>query len=145
MGSPELEEIPEDSEEEEEKVSPATPYEKLLQAVHDPKFSHEVALEKRGDFYFTPTTYQCLIFYFHFKVGLYKFCGDIGRGNFSRVKKAVHLLTKGRKTLKGIYGFDEFLFCNKTFHQDSNVGKTNLKLESFDNGDLRLLSFLRDF
>lgn len=75
-----LQEIPEDPNEEEEKPSPkleATPYEKLLQAVHDPKFSHEVALEKR--------------------VGLYKFCGDIGRGNFSRVKKAVHLLTKGKK------------------------------------------------
>lgn len=73
-----LQEIPEDSEG--EKPSPAieaTPYQKLLQAVHDPKFSHEVALEKR--------------------VGLYKFCGDIGRGNFSRVKKAVHLLTKGEK------------------------------------------------
>lgn len=75
-----LQEIPEDSEE--EKTSPvieASPYQKLLQAVHDPKFSHEVALEKR--------------------VGLYKFCGDIGRGNFSRVKKAVHLLTKGEKNL----------------------------------------------
>lgn len=73
-----LQEIPE----EDEKPSPkaeATAYEKLLQAVHDPKFSHEVALEKR--------------------VGLYKFCGDIGRGNFSRVKKAVHLLTKGKKRL----------------------------------------------
>lgn len=73
-----LQEIPEDSNEEDERLSPAveeTPYEKLLHAVHDPKFSHEVTLEKR--------------------VGLYKFCGDIGRGNFSRVKKAVHLLTKG--------------------------------------------------
>lgn len=71
-----LQEIPEDSEE--DKATPAkdaSAYEKLLQAVHDPKFSHEVTLEKR--------------------VGLYKFCGDIGRGNFSRVKKAVHLLTKG--------------------------------------------------
>lgn len=74
-----LQEIPEDSAEEEEPVSPvnSTPYEKLLRAVHDPKFSHEVTLEKR--------------------VGLYKFCGDIGRGNFSRVKKAVHLLTKGKR------------------------------------------------
>jgi hypothetical protein len=73
-----LQEIPEDPNEEDEKLSPIkelSQYEKLLQAVHDPKFSHEVALEKR--------------------VGLYKFCGDIGRGNFSRVKKAVHLLTKG--------------------------------------------------
>lgn len=73
-----LQEIPEDSNEEDERMSPvaeATPYEKLLRAVHDPKFAHEVTLEKR--------------------VGLYKFCGDIGRGNFSRVKKAVHLLTKG--------------------------------------------------
>lgn len=72
-------ETPEGSNEDEEQivlsVSAATPYEKLIQAVHDPKFSHEVTLEKR--------------------VGLYKFCGDIGRGNFSRVKKAVHLLTKG--------------------------------------------------
>ena len=71
-------EIHEDSSEKDEQsptVNEATPYEKLLQAVHDPKFSHEVTLEKR--------------------VGLYKFCGDIGRGNFSRVKKAVHLLTKG--------------------------------------------------
>lgn len=78
-----LQEIPEDPNEDDEgKPSPliaATPYEKLLHAVHDPKFSHEVALEKR--------------------VGLYKFCGDIGRGNFSRVKKAVHLLTKGESML----------------------------------------------
>lgn len=79
MGS-ELHEIPEESTEDEDRLSPAaepTPYEKLLQAVLDPKFSHEVTLEKR--------------------VGLYKFCGDIGRGNFSRVKKAVHLLTKGER------------------------------------------------
>lgn len=82
MGT-ELHEIPEDSNEDEDRRSPAserTPYEKLLQAVHDPKFSHEVTLEKR--------------------VGLYKFCGDIGRGNFSRVKKAIHLLTKGEKTTR---------------------------------------------
>lgn len=75
-----LQEIPEDSNEEEEHLTPIkdpTPYERLLQAVHDPKFSHEVTLEKR--------------------VGLYKFCGDIGRGNFSRVKKGIHLLTKGVK------------------------------------------------
>lgn len=74
----ELHEIPEDEEERLSPVSQPTPYERLLQAVHDPKFAHEVTLEKR--------------------VGLYKFCGDIGRGNFSRVKKAVHLLTKGAKT-----------------------------------------------
>lgn len=29
------------------------------------------------------------------RVGLYRFCGDIGRGNFSRVKLAVHQLTRG--------------------------------------------------
>jgi serine/threonine-protein kinase NIM1 len=74
-----LNEIPEDPNEEEEKVD-LTPYQKLLQAVHDSKFSHEVALEKR--------------------VGLYKFCGDIGRGNFSRVKKAVHLLTRDKVAIK---------------------------------------------
>lgn len=79
MGT-ELHGIPEECTEDEDRLSAIaepTPYEKLLQAVHDPKFSHEVTLEKR--------------------VGLYKFCGDIGRGNFSRVKKAVHLLTKGER------------------------------------------------
>lgn len=70
-----LDDIPEEDTEEGEKEKPKTPYEKLLETLHDSKFSHEVALEKR--------------------VGLYKYCGDIGRGNFSRVKKAVHLLTKG--------------------------------------------------
>lgn len=34
------------------------------------------------------------------RVGLYRFCGDIGRGNFSRVKLAVHQLTRG-----GLYHF----------------------------------------
>ncbi|KAJ6649240.1 Serine/threonine-protein kinase NIM1 [Pseudolycoriella hygida] len=29
------------------------------------------------------------------RVGLYRFCGDIGRGNFSRVKLAIHQLTRG--------------------------------------------------
>lgn len=53
-----------------------TPYEKLTQ-VHDIKFSNDVALEKR--------------------VGLYRFCGTIGKGNFSQVKSAIHLLTKGKK------------------------------------------------
>lgn len=74
-----LHEIPEDPNEDEKSPTSVdvtvTPYERLLQTLHDPKFSHEIALEKR--------------------VGLYKFCGDIGRGNFSRVKKAIHLLTKG--------------------------------------------------
>lgn len=31
-----------------------------------------------------------------FFVGFYRFCGDIGRGNFSRVKLAVHQLTRGK-------------------------------------------------
>lgn len=72
-----LDEIPEEEDQKSAASADATPYEKLLHAVHDPKFSHEIALEKR--------------------VGLYRFCGDIGRGNFSRVKKAIHLLTKGKQ------------------------------------------------
>lgn len=91
-----LQEIPEDSAEDEVKTpvnTPVnTPYEKLLHAVHDPKFTHEVALEKR--------------------VGLYKFCGDIGRGNFSRVKKAVHLLTKGKITDILLLKWNNKLICN---------------------------------
>lgn len=78
--TPTLDEIPEEEDQKTAASPDATPYEKLLIAVHDPKFSHEIALEKR--------------------VGLYRFCGDIGRGNFSRVKKAIHLLTKGK--LRGI-------------------------------------------
>lgn len=67
----------EDSEDHVEPVA-LTPYEKLTKLViHDAKFVHEVALEKR--------------------VGFYKFCGDIGRGNFSRVKSGIHLLTKGKR------------------------------------------------
>jgi hypothetical protein len=51
--------------------SSLTPYEKLSQFFD----ANEVALEKR--------------------VGLYRFCGTIGKGNFSQVKSATHLLTKG--------------------------------------------------
>lgn len=74
MASP-LQEIPEEEDLKSSTSVEATPYEKILNTVHDPKFANEIALEKR--------------------VGLYRYCGDIGRGNFSRVKKAVHLLTKG--------------------------------------------------
>jgi len=72
-----LQEIPEDPNEDDKSAnSPihATPYEKVLSIVHDPKYMNEIGISR---------------------IGLYKFCGDIGKGNFSRVKKAVHLLTKG--------------------------------------------------
>ncbi|KAL9708560.1 hypothetical protein quinque_012078 [Culex quinquefasciatus] len=46
----------------------------------DPRCSQEVALGRR--------------------IGLYRFCGDIGRGNFSRVKLAVHQLTKDKVAIK---------------------------------------------
>lgn len=112
-----LQEIPEDSEE--DKTTPAkdaSPYEKLLLAVHDPKFSHEVALEKR--------------------VGLYKFCGDIGRGNFSRVKKAVHLLTKGILT-------DLHVLRNFHRHYPFPSDKVAIKIvdrSRLDTKNLRMLS-----
>ena len=70
-----LEEIPEEEDQKSSTTVELTPYEKLQNAVHDQKLVHDIALEKR--------------------VGLYRFLGDIGRGNFSRVKKAIHLLTKG--------------------------------------------------
>ncbi|CAG9798671.1 unnamed protein product [Chironomus riparius] len=76
-----LHEIPEDPNEDEKsaKSIDATPYEKVLSIVHDPKYMHEIGLSR---------------------IGLYKFCGDIGKGNFSRVKKAVHLLTKDKVAIK---------------------------------------------
>jgi hypothetical protein len=83
-----LEEIPEEEDHKSGTSLEATPYEKLLNTIHDPKFSHEIALEKR--------------------VGLYRFCGDIGRGNFSRVKKAVHLLTKGENEKFQIFNLNIF-------------------------------------
>lgn len=71
-----LHEIPEDPNEDEKSAKSVelTPYEKVLALVHDSKYSNEIGISR---------------------IGLYKFCGDIGKGNFSRVKKAVHLLTKG--------------------------------------------------
>lgn len=62
--------------------SPSTPpYQRLTQALQtDPRCAQEVALGRR--------------------VGLYRFCGDIGRGNFSRVKLAVHQLTRDKVAIK---------------------------------------------
>ncbi|XP_021695401.1 serine/threonine-protein kinase NIM1 [Aedes aegypti] len=34
------------------------------------------------------------------RIGFYRFCGDIGRGNFSRVKLAIHQLTKDKVAIK---------------------------------------------
>uniref|UniRef100_A0A6P4G3A0 non-specific serine/threonine protein kinase n=1 Tax=Drosophila rhopaloa TaxID=1041015 RepID=A0A6P4G3A0_DRORH len=34
------------------------------------------------------------------RIGLYRFCGDIGRGNFSKVKLAVHQLTRDKVAIK---------------------------------------------
>uniref|UniRef100_A0A1Q3FJD3 non-specific serine/threonine protein kinase n=1 Tax=Culex tarsalis TaxID=7177 RepID=A0A1Q3FJD3_CULTA len=61
---------------------PKTPiYQRFTAALQsDPRCSQEVALGRR--------------------IGLYRFCGDIGRGNFSRVKLAVHQLTKDKVAIK---------------------------------------------
>ncbi|KAG5671689.1 hypothetical protein PVAND_001874 [Polypedilum vanderplanki] len=82
-----LHEIPEEITEEEEENESAvnttknatTPYERILHTINDPSLSHEVGLSR---------------------IGLYKFCGDIGKGNFSRVKKAIHILTKDKVAIK---------------------------------------------
>ncbi|XP_031622989.1 serine/threonine-protein kinase NIM1, partial [Contarinia nasturtii] len=63
--------------------SPATitPYQRLTNALQtDPRCAQEVALGRR--------------------IGFYRFCGDIGRGNFSRVKLAVHQLTRDKVAIK---------------------------------------------
>ncbi|UYV65145.1 NIM1K [Cordylochernes scorpioides] len=58
-----------------------TPYERLLQKMElDDRCREEVALGKR--------------------VGFYRFRGDLGAGNFSRVKTALHCLTKDRVAVK---------------------------------------------
>ena len=58
-------------------VRMATPYERLLYAMENDKtWAKEVAFGRR--------------------IGLYRFKGDIGNGNFSQVKIAIHSLTKGR-------------------------------------------------
>ncbi|XP_065079012.1 serine/threonine-protein kinase NIM1 [Ochlerotatus camptorhynchus] len=61
---------------------PKTPiYQRYTAALQsDPRCSQEVALGRR--------------------IGFYRFCGDIGRGNFSRVKLAVHQLTKDKVAIK---------------------------------------------
>uniref|UniRef100_A0AAG5CX05 non-specific serine/threonine protein kinase n=1 Tax=Anopheles atroparvus TaxID=41427 RepID=A0AAG5CX05_ANOAO len=62
--------------------TPKTPiYQRYTTALqNDPRCSQEVALGRR--------------------IGLYRLCGDIGRGNFSRVKLAVHQLTKDKVAIK---------------------------------------------
>nr|CAD7453968.1 unnamed protein product [Timema tahoe] len=55
-------------------------YQRLLHSLHnDPRWLTEVNLGKR--------------------VGFYRFRGDLGSGNFSQVKMAIHQLTKGRDNL----------------------------------------------
>ncbi|KAH8376965.1 hypothetical protein KR093_002361 [Drosophila rubida] len=55
--------------------APTPPYQRLTKALQcDPRCGHEVTIGRR--------------------IGLYRFCGDIGRGNFSKVKLAVHQLTR---------------------------------------------------
>lgn len=62
-------------------VKVVTPYERVMQTLDtDKTWQKEVAFGRR--------------------IGLYRFRGDIGNGNFSQVKVAVHTLTKGT-SLKG--------------------------------------------
>ncbi|PSN44975.1 Serine/threonine-protein kinase NIM1 [Blattella germanica] len=61
--------------------SAGTPYQRLLHALHnDQRWLTEVNLGKR--------------------VGFYRFRGDLGSGNFSQVKMAIHQLTKERVAVK---------------------------------------------
>ena len=56
-----------------------SPYQKLLESLRfDSKIQWELALGKR--------------------VGFYTFRGELGCGNFSRVKAGIHALTKGKLT-----------------------------------------------
>nr|XP_046908170.1 protein kinase 4-like [Dermatophagoides farinae] len=58
-----------------------TPYERILQALEvDKTWQKEIAFGRR--------------------IGLYRFRGDIGNGNFSRVKIAIHSLTKEKVAVK---------------------------------------------
>lgn len=59
-----------------EKERKQTPYEKVCDDVNnDERYLKELALGKR--------------------IGLYRLRGDLGSGNFSRVKMGVHCLTRG--------------------------------------------------
>jgi serine/threonine-protein kinase NIM1 len=54
-----------------------TPYQRVLHSLHhDQRWLTEVSLGKR--------------------VGFYRFQGELGSGNFSQVKMAIHQLTKGK-------------------------------------------------
>ena len=75
-------------------------YEKLLyDSQHDMRFKAE---EKAGR-----------------RIGFYRIRGDIGLGNFSRVKLGVHLLAKGGSR------FFSFLRVRKRFMQKSRISSTN--------------------
>lgn len=56
---------------------PTSPYSKLLEAIkHDSRIQWELTIGKR--------------------IGLYTLKGELGCGNFSRVKAGIHALTKGK-------------------------------------------------
>jgi serine/threonine-protein kinase NIM1 len=58
-----------------------TPYQQLLHSLHhDQRWLTEVNLGKR--------------------VGFYRFRGELGSGNFSQVKMAIHQLTKGKTKIE---------------------------------------------
>jgi len=78
-----------------------TPYQQLLNSLHhDQRWLTEVNLGKR--------------------VGFYRFRGELGSGNFSQVKMAIHQLTKGKTkiecfTLMVQKFFSPKLFSNRIF------------------------------
>lgn len=54
------------------------------------------------------------------RVGMYRFCGDIGQGNFSRVKLAVHQLTRGELSRSIVFEMKNFVIyidCYKNIEQ----------------------------
>jgi len=71
-----------------------TPYQRTLYLLNsDERWQREIALGRR--------------------IGLYRFRGEIGNGNFSQVKVAIHCLTKGKKIT--------FLIIAQLLHQPSQI------------------------
>lgn len=68
-----------------------TPYERVLHSLeHDTTWQKEITYGRR--------------------IGFYRFKGDIGFGNFSQVKFAIHVLTKGKHSIIEENGLD-YSFC----------------------------------
>lgn len=74
------------------------------------------------------------------RIGFYRFCGDIGRGNFSRVKLAVHQLTRGKLLFIDFLCIFLFISWNMFLYTSDKVAIKVVDRGRLDTRALRMLA-----